>query len=144
MRSDYNALNVENRHTVTPSGWTHEQDNTKVRRKGDATETTLVREFGFNDYRSISGYDFAPAYDYWEKTSRYWALVRAAWLNHFGEKEQIIINTGVDGMPVIEATFAQAEAIESGEPIPNFEAIYTLLSQWVNISPAKTYATKKD
>ena len=29
-REDYNAMNVENRHTIVPGGWTHEQDNTKA------------------------------------------------------------------------------------------------------------------
>src|SRR5690606_26599763 len=39
-RKDYNALNVENRHTIVPAGWTHEQDNTKTLRNGDGTSRT--------------------------------------------------------------------------------------------------------
>lgn len=76
-RSDYQLLNVENRHTITPSGWTHEQDNTKVVRDGQGRDTTLVREFGFNDYRRIDGFDFSPAYRYWQQTAPYWSKVRA-------------------------------------------------------------------
>ena len=68
VRDDYNALNVENRHTVTPQGWTHEQDNTKTLRIEGQAQKTLVREFGFNDYRNIKGADFTPAFSYWEKT----------------------------------------------------------------------------
>lgn len=143
VRDDYNALNVENRHTVTPSGWTHEQDNTKVRRKGDTTEATLVREFGFNNYRNITGYNFSPAYDYWEKTSPYWASVRAAWLEYFNAEQHVIINTGVDGMPIIGATFAQAQAIESGEAMPDSKSVSALLDQWVNVSSDQNPSLQK-
>ena len=72
-REDYNALNAENRHTITANGWTHEQDNTKTVRNGRRTQETLVREFGFNNYRNITGYDFEPAREYWSTTSEYWA-----------------------------------------------------------------------
>ena len=41
--------------TITANGWTHEQDNTKTVRDGRETRETLVREFGFNDYRNITG-----------------------------------------------------------------------------------------
>lgn len=132
VRDDYNALNVENRHTVTTLGWTHEQDNTKVQRIGSTTQDVLVREFGFNDYRRISDYDFTPTYQYWEKTAPYWSSVRAAWSVIFSKKKQIILNTTVDGMPIIQATFAQAEAIEKGEPPLDKKTIEKVLSQWVN------------
>jgi hypothetical protein len=77
-REDYDLLNVENRHTITPTGWTHEQDNSKVERRG-ARDRTLVREFGFNDYRLVSGQDFGPARLYWEETQAFWAAVRLRW-----------------------------------------------------------------
>lgn len=67
-RSDYNALSVINRHTLTPNGWTHEQFNTKVLRKPDGTQEAIAREFGFNDYRKTTEVDFAPAYAYWKGT----------------------------------------------------------------------------
>jgi hypothetical protein len=77
-RDDYELLNVENRHTITPSGWTHEQDNTKVVRR-DGRDRSLVREFGFNDYRLVAGHDFSPARRYWDETAPFWAAVRARW-----------------------------------------------------------------
>lgn len=78
-RNDYNALNVEHRHTITPAGWTHEQDNTKVVRKGEHTESLLVREVGFNDYQKVSVINFKTADDYWQKTAAYWAGIRQRW-----------------------------------------------------------------
>ena len=77
-RSDYQLLNVENRHTITPSGWTHEQDNTKVERR-DGRDRSLVREFGFNDYRLVDTQDFSPARRYWDETQAFWREVRTHW-----------------------------------------------------------------
>ena len=130
-RDDYNALNVENRHTVTAQGWTHEQDNTKTVRAGSATQETLVREFGFNNYRRIDGYDFSPAYRYWEKTAAYWADVRRAWSERFARGKGVVLKTAIDGMPIIEATFSHAASIEKGEQAPTREDVDEVLNRWV-------------
>lgn len=117
-REDYNALNVENRHTIVPGGWTHEQDNTKVVRRADgSTDHTLVREHGFNNYRKTTEVDFGPAYRYWEATAGYWAQVRALWQSGFDARRGIRLDTDVDGMPVIVATFTQAGKVEKGETV---------------------------
>jgi hypothetical protein len=127
-RDDYNALNVENRHTVTPNGWTHEQDNTKTIREGRETVATLVREFGFNDYRSIDGYDFSPALTYWSKTEDYWAIVREAWEQRLSPGNTLELTTEVDGMPLIAGTFEQAENAAATSAEEEREAIEELLS----------------
>lgn len=107
-RADYNALNVENRHSITPGGWTHEQDNSKVRRQGERTDAVLVREFGFNDYRRVEGRDFSAAYRYWHDTRAYWQAVRERWqrlIDHGGLR----LDTAVDGMPIITGLFELAD-----------------------------------
>lgn len=114
-REDYNALNVENRHTVTPEGWTHEQDNSKVVRSDGKTEAVLVREFGFNDYRHNTEFDFTPAYEYWDQTSGYWAMVRNTWQRHF-DTGGVVVATDVDGLPVIEGLFELADQVREGNP----------------------------
>jgi hypothetical protein len=128
-RDDYNALNVENRHTVTPNGWTHEQDNTKTIRVGTETVETLVREFGFNDYRTIAGFDFEPAREYWRRTSEYWAAVRDAWQRRLSLGSTLVLNTEIDGMPLISGTFAQAANAAATTPDEEREAIEELLSE---------------
>lgn len=122
-RDDYNALDVENRHTVVPGGWTHEQDNTKIRRHAGSAPHGLVREFGFNDYIRLDEgeFDFSPAYDYWNKTHDYWARVRAEWDARLTAGDGIHLDTPVDGMPIIEATFEQAQRVIDGETIPTNE-----------------------
>jgi hypothetical protein len=140
-RDDYNALNVENRHTITPRGWTHEQDNTKVLRDGEETVETLVREFGFNDYRGIEGYDFSPAYAYWEKTSDYWALVREAWSERLDAGKTLTLDTTVDGMVIIAGTFTQAEASPETTEAEERQAIEDLLETWTSVRTDRVAAT---
>jgi hypothetical protein len=117
-RSDYNAMNVENRHTVTPNGWTHEQDNTKVIRSDDGNQVSLVREFGFNDYQKITGHDFAPAYRYWKKTQNYWAQVRTQWNQRMPFGSRLHLKTKIDGMPIIMATLDAAEGYDAAKQSP--------------------------
>jgi hypothetical protein len=109
-RGDYQLLNVENRHTITPQGWTHEQDNTKVQRAADGSERVLVREFGFNDYRRIRGYDFSPGYTYWKNTGPFWADVRARWDRLLASAEGLTLGYPVDDETFIGAMFEAAEA----------------------------------
>jgi hypothetical protein len=120
-REDYNALNVENRHSIVPGGWTHEQDNTKTVRGADGGSQTIAREFGFNDYRKVKGFDFGPGYRYWEATQGYWARVRAEWDARFAAGRGVHLKTKVDGMPIIVATFSQAGKVENGEAISDEE-----------------------
>ncbi len=90
-RNDYQLLNVENRHTITPQGWTHEQDNTKVVRE-DGEDIILVREFGFNDYRRITGFNFRPGLTYWKATAPFWSVVRARWDDELNKEDHIVLS----------------------------------------------------
>lgn len=91
-RSDYQLINGENRHTITPQGWAHEQDNTKVVRTESGKDIPLVREFGFNEYRRIQGYDFEPASTYWQSTSGFWEAVRNRWDSEFARHGSVTLN----------------------------------------------------
>jgi len=116
IRDDYTALNVENRHTVTPTGWTHEQDNSKVVRVDGETREVLVREFGFNNYIRTDRTDFTAAYDYWDDTAEYWATVREAWTRML-DNGGVVLDTDVDGMPVIDGLFELADATREGTDV---------------------------
>ena len=91
-REDYQLINGENRHTIAPQGWAHEQDNTKVIRPANGMDVVLVREFGFNEYRRIEGFDFAPAAAYWKSTAGYWADIRARWDKAFAKDGSISLS----------------------------------------------------
>ncbi len=130
-RDDYNALNVENRHTIVPGGWTHEQDNTKVVRRPDgSTGRTIAREFGFNDYVRTDELDFTPAYDYWNATGGYWARVRARWDAALAHPDGLRLGTGVDGMAMIVPLFEQAAGVQAGKPVSD-AALDAVFAEWV-------------
>ncbi|WP_411832864.1 DUF6607 family protein [Pseudoxanthomonas mexicana] len=130
QRSDYNALAVINRHTLTPEGWTHEQFNTKVLRKPDGAQVELAREFGFNDYRRTGDVDFAPARDYWKATAAYWAKVRAHWDRYLSVAPGLRLKTRIDGMSLIIPLFTQAGDVQEGRPVADAE-IAKVFAQWV-------------
>lgn len=142
-RKDYNAMNVENRHTIVPGGWTHEQDNTKAVRAADgSTERTIAREYGFNDYRKDTDVDFTPALDYWAATSDYWARVRARWDGFFGAGHGLRLKTEVDGMALIIPLFTQASEVEEGTAVGDAE-IDAAFAEWVEALPAEAAAGER-
>jgi hypothetical protein len=67
-----------NRHSPSPAGWIHWQDNIK---QGvvDGEVVPFVQETVLNTYAHSEDYDPAPADEYWAATQGYWAAVRAAW-----------------------------------------------------------------
>jgi hypothetical protein len=130
-RSDYNALNVENRHTIVPGGWTHEQDNTKVLRAVDGSiERMVAREYGFNDYQKTGDIDFKPAYAYWSATHGYWAKVRTHWEEFLSRASGVHLKTKIDGMAMIIPLFTQAQLIEEGGTVADAE-IDKVFNEWV-------------
>lgn len=76
-RDDYHAIDAVNRHAITPFGWVHEQDNSKLVLTGG--QQLLVREIGVNTYISDDSYEIAVAEDYWAGSSAFWAGVREKW-----------------------------------------------------------------
>ncbi|ALJ29313.1 exported protein [Stenotrophomonas acidaminiphila] len=134
-RSDYNALAMVNRHTLTPDGWTHEQFNTKVRRDPDGGQHEIAREFGFNDYVRSTDVDFSPARDYWNATAGYWARVRGYWERFLAQAPGVRMKTPVDGMAMIVPLFTQAEAVQAGRAV-DARQIGEVFAAWVEKAPA--------
>lgn len=92
IRDDYDVMLGINRHTITPDGWSHEQNNYKLRLasadKG-VSEQVLAHENGNNTYTRISDFDFSPARSYWEKTALYWQAVRDVWAEKLAAHEKL-------------------------------------------------------
>ncbi len=144
IRDDYNALGAINRHTVTPHGWTHEQDNTKALRDGAAVQKNLVREFGFNDYYNIEGIDFQPVYAYWQRTQGFWAHVRDAWEERlWAGTDALELTTGIDGMPIIEGTFELADQLPGLTEDEQVDGIEAILLKWTRPAGHKPVAARK-
>jgi len=117
QRDDYDLLAAHNRHTITPAGWTHEQDNTKLRVSEYGGMQGLVREVGFNSYTRDPDFDFSPAREYWAETADYWQRVRAAWAERIERHGGIRRTTALDGMGIIEPLFRQAQRVRRGETV---------------------------
>jgi hypothetical protein len=116
-RSDYQVLDVVNRHALTPAGWIHEQDNTKLVLAADGKATALVREQGLNTYTRIAGVDFSAGRDYWKRTAAFWTDVRAEWLRRATEHPDFVTSPEPNGEPRIDVVFALAERAAKGERI---------------------------
>jgi hypothetical protein len=76
-RDDYDVLISVNRHALTPDGWVHEQDNSKLILQKEPQ--LLAREIGVNTYTSSDDFDYHIAENYWDETKAFWAEVRDEW-----------------------------------------------------------------
>ena len=70
-----------NRHQLTPTGWIHWQDNTKMMPDASAEGglNPVVQEYVLNTYDRFDGYNTGAADAYWAATKDYWAAVRDMW-----------------------------------------------------------------
>ncbi len=84
-RDDYDYLLVTNRHSLTPNGWVHEQDNRKVVDREGEEAHTLCHEFGINTYTRTESEQAAVALAWWEENGGFWDTVRDFWIES-GEK----------------------------------------------------------
>lgn len=77
----YDRYRGINRHQITPKGWIHWQDNTKMMPAKDGSDelVPVVQEYVLNTYERFDDYNVAAADAYWAKTKDYWAAIRAKW-----------------------------------------------------------------
>lgn len=112
-RDDYQAILAVNRHAITPDGWVHEQDNSKVILTGGAPKV-LAREFGLNTYRHYDAFDATVATKYWDATKAFWTAVRADWDRL--EREAPVFGLTVQGEPepLYSPLLELADAVAAG------------------------------
>ena len=111
VRDDYHALIGKNRHTITPTGWTHQEDNLKVVLAEPgviANDGVLAQELGFNRYERIIGHDFSEGDAYWAETQNFWREVRTAWDEVIRTKGAFTLVNEVDGQRMYSAMFNYA------------------------------------
>jgi hypothetical protein len=120
VRNDYQVLLGTNRHTITPTGWTQEENNLKMAldETGKPREAIpyLAREYGVARYERIRNYDFAPGKAYFEKTELFWAEVRAAWKRIFQTNGGFKLRKPVDQGQLFVPFFEYAKKLADGEP----------------------------
>lgn len=116
VRKDYDVLEGRHQIVITPTGWVHEQDNWK-RVASDSSETAqfLAQEWGINRYERITSPSLAAADEYWQKTTPYWAAVRAIWRDIFAKHDRFSLKKSVDGEQLFELHFAFGEEMVNGK-----------------------------
>ena len=129
-RKDYQALEVVNRHTLTPAGWVHEQDNTKLAIDAGGAAHALARETGINSYMRIADYDFGAGREYWKRTQGYWSEVRAAWQRVQDASPDFVTSPEPNGEARIDELFGLAERSGKGEKIAAAD-VDALLARYV-------------
>ncbi|MBN8480904.1 MAG: hypothetical protein J0L88_04860 [Xanthomonadales bacterium] len=134
-RTDYQAIEAFNRHTLTPGGWVHEQDNTKLVIDADGTRHALAREHGVNSYTRITDLDFGPGREYWAKTKAYWTSVRDAWARGAAAEPSFVLEPDPDSEPRINELFGQAERARKGETVPLAEIEDVLIHYGLPLTP---------
>ena len=112
-RDDYNAVDAVNRHVITPFGWVHEQDNSKLVLTGQPQ--ALVREVGVNTYQKFSDYPVSVADEYWAATSDYWEGVRAEWAKIVAENEVFAITIQGETEDLYNPLLKLAKSVQDGK-----------------------------
>ena len=101
-RKDYDIFQAVNRHTLTPSGWVHEQDNYK---QVSASGKVLCREVGLNQYYRSSEVDFSEVKKYWAMHSGYWSKVSGMWEQRLEASDQLSLRKTSEGKPLFRHLF---------------------------------------
>jgi len=119
VRDDYQVLVGTNRHTITPTGWVHEQQNNKVALDGAGrvrTDRPVVgREFGFNRYEHIRDFDFTAGDHYLTATEPMWRVVREEWNGLLAAKEPVRLKGAPDRDQMFMPLFEMAEKLTAAE-----------------------------
>ena len=111
IRSDYDLLEGVNKITVVPWGWMMEEINDKVKNPN----VFIGSEFGVARYQRIKGFDFEPAYQYWNETKNFWEIVRSKWRFFLENNKKICINKLVDNKPSYIHYFELAEEFKKNK-----------------------------
>lgn len=80
-RDDYDYLLVTNRHTLTPGGWAHFQDNRKVVDREGGPVHVLCFETGLNTYTRAEVPHGEAAEAWWSEHGPFWDEVRNFWVS---------------------------------------------------------------
>lgn len=94
-RDDYNVLRRGNRLVLSGTGYTHEQDNDKIR-KDAVGEKLIAQEKGYNIYRKAADKDCASAAAWWKEKGVFWTTVRTEWDKVFINQNSVQLQAKVD------------------------------------------------
>lgn len=120
----YDRYYAINRHSPTPHGWIHFQDNIKMG-VVDGQLKPIVQEYVLNSYTRFDGYNVQAAEDYWAKTSGYWDKVRAAWEQAFASGNGVVIEEEAQAGTVISARLLEMGTMIADGEMAEADAVKT-------------------
>jgi len=121
IRDDYDFIKGTNIHTITPNGWVHEQNNSKVTKKN----FILAREIGLARYQRIKNFDWSAGEIYWKKTEEFWREVRKVWTKEIENSKKIKVSQNTNDDILFIRLFELAEEYKNGnlQSLSKIEAI---------------------
>ncbi|BCM25585.1 DUF6607 family protein [Methyloradius palustris] len=119
VRDDYQLLMGNNRQIILPTGWVHEQQNNKVVLDSNAQPQVLnaviAREFGFNRYERITGFDFSLADAYVKNTEPFWSEIRKQWAELTSQGKPIQLRSAPDKGMLYLPVVTYADGMSEGK-----------------------------
>lgn len=122
-RSDYNLTVRGNRQEITPYGWVHDQDNSKVVRTANQEDQVIAKEKGYNTYKRVDDSKCAAAGQWWVDNQEKWALVRTKWDEVYNKNKDLHLEQKVDNKVLYKHLF--------GEGYDDQESINQLIESFV-------------
>lgn len=129
VRRDYQVLSGVNRHVITPTGWIHEQVNSKLLIESGQVVRVVARELGLNRYELLENFDTAPADDYHSGSEPFWKLVREEWRKFHTPGESFTLRPGKARSELARRAFKAADEVVNGEVKTDLEAEVRALVQ---------------
>jgi hypothetical protein len=128
VRDDYDYLIVNNRYSLTPTGWAHSQDSRKVVDR-DGKKVILSHETGLNQYVRTDDALAVQAADWWKENATVWNSIRNFWIDA-GQQPgpSFSFESTKDGMS-LKKKFSE---LEKTKPAP--EAVIEALAPYLSIA----------
>lgn len=116
----YDRYLAINRHSPSPAGWIHWQDNIKMGPEpgtaGQGRIVPFVQESVLNSYVTDNGFDAAAADAYWAASKDYWAAIRTAWDAAIARDKGVSVTEVADtGSAGAERLMGLADDIQTGK-----------------------------
>ena len=128
VRKDYQVLIGSNRHTITPTGWIHEQQNLKVALDDQGrlvtTNPVVGRELGFNRYERITDFDWSAGDRYIQGSEPVWSAVRHKWDEVIARPRPLRMKGAPDKDQLFVPLYEYAESIaEAQQAVPQADIV---------------------
>lgn len=120
QRDDYQTLLAINRHIITPAGWVHEQDNTKIvcDQNGNPVEA-ISREIGLNRYVRVDEAQGQIARKWWAQRGRTWNEVCRVWDDTYSASPVLKLQKQVDDQPLSRVLARQVYLLSENNAAPD-------------------------